>query len=809
MYHPRDDDDDEHAASTIASTAPLKPKPAPWDLTRDRLDADGALASLAGAINTLGGKLAATSAGPALAAVLPAAHSVTVAALPGSRATAALTVQAWTSGDDLVEAVLAASLPPVLASPLFSGPRLAVGWASGSAPRGGRPAPAQRNHLDVLAHYPSVRFNRDTPSMHLTAVGPVNAARPWLRPPTPDTPAESSDYLMSESDELIALIEGRMTPASANAMDEEPATPPPVSAFSEPPATPAASLVVVSSTPATEEPGNPVAEIPRLLPLTDRDARAVLSALCLLPADVLPATAVPLMIPTDAGGAVGMVRFPPSSTASLAVSPPTILPPRALPWSHPDLADMWVSCRAGAITEAVVEARYDVAPGIEVRVASLLPSPDAVMAFLAANESRWDLLVPPAPNAQTSTTLLVAADPPELAVDEHVRAILFEARKCEAWFRGETGWGIDGDDMGVDRPAKRVRRTPLIERLPEFLAEFRVANTTLDSMAAAPVPAVATVAGDSADFDDGRGRRAWTPRVNLDFSEQLWLFALGAVDEADLLAVLAGVVDEIETGRIQPQVKAENDTDLARACKRAQHLGTLPVDSPDRAAVWHEVNHAFNAFLEEPLAGLVDVGVWKLSRDLVHALAPFGVYGLHHPLHDLYDRVPRVVAWARALAVVTHLDANTKGLSDEMFPVVAEWAINKVDPLRAGLDSDSDSEPAPAPTATAAAAADVGAFVLPRHLSETAWFVAGLLPAAISHWTVHLVAKSDEDHDERVDAVWAVGVRRCGALEIHEAEKDAGAFENHAFRIGAPAASEEENGLIRYEMVVGSAEFFG
>ncbi|KAL1923722.1 uncharacterized protein VTP21DRAFT_8702 [Calcarisporiella thermophila] len=108
-------------------------------------------------------------------------------------------------------------------------------------------------------------------------------------------------------------------------------------------------------------------------------------------------------------------------------------------------------------------------------------------------------------------------------------------------------------------------------------------------------------------------------RKGLDFTEKLWKLCLDAVDQDDLVETLTAVVEEVESGNLQPLIHKDNRSNFANLIRSTLRLSRLQT-SADYNEQKESISRTFDYWLENPLECLVEVGISKLRRDYCHYL---------------------------------------------------------------------------------------------------------------------------------------------------------------------------------------------
>ncbi|KAJ3366949.1 hypothetical protein GGF32_000010 [Allomyces javanicus] len=467
----------------------------------------------------------------------------------------------------------------------------------------------------------------------------------------------------------------------------------------------------------------------------------------------------------------------------------------------------------GDINETTVLARYRLATAdfllggrrannevmtahLEVHSCWNLDSKDQVRAFLARNQgdaARRAAVVAPA-DVQPHAVVHLALNGHGARAIMSTRRIRREIARIEQWCEIKNGT-LTWEDLGRNlaghkkQPgksdqdegspvAKRRRRhwKPLSDRLPNFLAAVQ------DSAAAAQRDAAeldsdtddeaayasSGVIGLNSAHDAGAGRKdtrgALRPRTSLDFTEQLWGFCRRAVSADDLANALTGVADELEQGRLLPTLDRSNPTMIADLCRDCLRLAATQSHRTDYAEIRQRITERFDMLTEDPLEWLVEVGTYKIARDLAFHLAR-------------YAGGP-----PRALLVLGSSSLGGGGGGGDMAALVdfADETENQVRTLRCLLrmldvcefiDEHAAHVPARAFRDVFKAVADPTfdannddqivqvAVPLAQNSAETAVFLDKLLPP--HQWIVHLAAMSST----AIERVWVAVLDRREDLE--------------------------------------------
>ncbi|TPX64768.1 hypothetical protein SpCBS45565_g05665 [Spizellomyces sp. 'palustris'] len=113
---------------------------------------------------------------------------------------------------------------------------------------------------------------------------------------------------------------------------------------------------------------------------------------------------------------------------------------------------------------------------------------------------------------------------------------------------------------------------------------------------------------------------ALPPRPDLDFPERFWKFTHEvAMNRNDLAIALTAVIEELETGRLQPMVNKANHSSFARIIRDCYKLVRMQT-APDFDEQKEAISRTFDYWLEQPLELMVEIGIWKLKRDYFYHL---------------------------------------------------------------------------------------------------------------------------------------------------------------------------------------------
>ncbi|KAJ3369068.1 hypothetical protein GGF31_005527 [Allomyces arbusculus] len=496
--------------------------------------------------------------------------------------------------------------------------------------------------------------------------------------------------------------------------------------------------------------------------------------------------------------------------------------------------------RRGDINEATVLARYRLATAdfllggrpanneamtahLEVHTCWNLDSKDQVRAFLARNQgntARSAAMVAPA-DVQPHAVVHLALNGHGARAITSTRRIRREIARIEQWCEIKNGsltWeelgrnlaghgkqpGTSGQDEGSPA-AKRRRRywKPLSDRLSDFL------TTVQDTVAAAQCDAgeldsdtddeaaytSSGVIGLNSAHDAGAGRKdtrgALRPRTGLDFTEQLWGFCRRAVSADDLANALTGVADELEQGRLLPTLERSNPTMIADLCRDCLRLAATQSHRTDYAEIRQRITERFDMLTEDPLEWLVEVGIYKIARDLAFHLARYAggpprallvpgssslgggggggdMAALVDFAEETENQVRTLQCLLRMLDVCEFIDEHAAHVPARVFRDVFKAVA---DPA---FDANNDNRFVQV------------AVPLAQNSGETAVFLDKLLPP--HQWIVHLAAMSST----AIERVWVAVLDRREDLETVADDGDA----SQPLRLLVP----------RYEMAVGCGE---
>ena len=105
-----------------------------------------------------------------------------------------------------------------------------------------------------------------------------------------------------------------------------------------------------------------------------------------------------------------------------------------------------------------------------------------------------------------------------------------------------------------------------------------------------------------------------------------------ANNKDDMIDALTAVVEELETGRLQPVINKSNHSSLATAIRDCFKLARLKT-AVDVEEQRDAIARAFDYWLESPLEWIVEVGLGKLRKDCVAILGGEDVVSGAHKLH--------------------------------------------------------------------------------------------------------------------------------------------------------------------------------
>ncbi|KAI9014825.1 hypothetical protein BC832DRAFT_170625 [Gaertneriomyces semiglobifer] len=249
-------------------------------------------------------------------------------------------------------------------------------------------------------------------------------------------------------------------------------------------------------------------------------------------------------------------------------------------------------------------------------------------------------------------------------------------------------------------------------------------------------------------------------RQDLDFAERFWKFTSGlATSQADLLLSLTTVIEELETGRLQPLVNKYNPSSFARTIRDLYRLSRMQTAS-DADDLKESISRTMDYWLEQPLEVLVEIGIWKLKRDYCFWLVGSGVVrwdeldAFIDATLPLTHQVQRLLKLHRVMELFHLMKSNLVSLPFESLRTLIGVAMHTY------LESEE-------PATDDLVADDAGAmetlmyrFVLPRW-GESVKVVEGFEPR---QWSVCVVP--DPNTTDRIGRH-----RRLGAPRRHEEEE--------------------------------------
>ncbi|KAJ3186640.1 hypothetical protein HDU85_007460 [Gaertneriomyces sp. JEL0708] len=249
-------------------------------------------------------------------------------------------------------------------------------------------------------------------------------------------------------------------------------------------------------------------------------------------------------------------------------------------------------------------------------------------------------------------------------------------------------------------------------------------------------------------------------RQDLDFAERFWKFTSGlATSQADLLLSLTTVIEELETGRLQPLVNKYNPSSFARTIRDLYRLSRMQTAS-DVDDLKESISRTMDYWLEQPLEVLVEIGIWKLKRDYCFWLVGSGVVrwdeldAFIDATLPLSHQVQRLLKLHRVMELFHLTKSNLVSLPLEslrtLIGVAMHTYLESEDPATDDLIADD---------ATDAMETLMYRFVLPRW-GESVKVVEGFEPR---QWSVCVVP--DPNTTDRIGRH-----RRLGASRRHEEE---------------------------------------
>ncbi|KAJ3041505.1 hypothetical protein HDV00_009301 [Rhizophlyctis rosea] len=164
-------------------------------------------------------------------------------------------------------------------------------------------------------------------------------------------------------------------------------------------------------------------------------------------------------------------------------------------------------------------------------------------------------------------------------------------------------------------------------------------------------------------------------RSDLDFTEKLWSFLQGAVNQDDITDALTAVVEELETSRLQPVISKTNHTSLATAirdCFKLARLKTaVDVDEQRQA-----IARVFDYWLESPLEWVVEIGLGKLRKDCATILGGERVDFFMDATLPLEQQLRRLRYLFRVVELVTLIRSNVLMMPPDVMRLIVRAAVD-------------------------------------------------------------------------------------------------------------------------------------
>ncbi|KAJ3050274.1 hypothetical protein HK097_008762 [Rhizophlyctis rosea] len=200
--------------------------------------------------------------------------------------------------------------------------------------------------------------------------------------------------------------------------------------------------------------------------------------------------------------------------------------------------------------------------------------------------------------------------------------------------------------------------TSLSSTVDAFLEQIKQEGATAghDGTKDASVPGANGVGNTSASFDF-EAASVLPVRSDLDFTERFWRFLQAAKNKEDMIDALTAVVEELETGRLQPVVNKSNHSSLATAIRDCFKLARLKT-AVDIEEQRDAIARAFDYWLESPLEWIVEVGLGKLRKDCVAVLGGENVDFFTDASLPLEQQLERLRYLFRVVELVTLIKAN-------------------------------------------------------------------------------------------------------------------------------------------------------
>ncbi|KAI8820513.1 uncharacterized protein EV422DRAFT_73718 [Fimicolochytrium jonesii] len=295
----------------------------------------------------------------------------------------------------------------------------------------------------------------------------------------------------------------------------------------------------------------------------------------------------------------------------------------------------------------VVQARYDI-----LRESLFKTTSDAPMSSIVMN-AEWEnadkVLGAPPPLARM--TLRVKSVYGEIDAENNIptSALRDQLLRLVEWDRARTEDDWSPPTRGTSGSNMDGRITP--NTVDEWLKDIKEEGFT----------ARATSSDSNDTTFDLDASQTLPPRQDLDFAERFWLFTQGTTTcREDILMALNVLIEELETGKLQPMVNKSNHCSFARVIRDCYKLLRMQT-APDFDEQKESISRTFDYWLEQPLELMVETGIWKLKRDycfhlLSNELASWeeldGYIDAALPLEDQVTRLRRLHRVVELLSLV-------------------------------------------------------------------------------------------------------------------------------------------------------------
>jgi hypothetical protein len=421
--------------------------------------------------------------------------------------------------------------------------------------------------------------------------------------------------------------------------------------------------------------------------------------------------------------------------------------------------DLWQRAELGHLSECFVFALHALQDDIHsasksgITVQSIWHAPTKEDACALVKQLSTGPMAPP-PRSISNTVLKLTLDVPGRA-----SGLRLELARCIQWMLFKNGelerWNHVTSSMEEDATLRKKtkRAQPLSDLIDQFIASgTHSSKYSLHKSTPSPLDSIGYTGTFHLD-DDLMGDLV-PMRSDLDWTEKLWEFVHKAANVGDLIDVLTLIVDKLEMGKIYPQVNRNNPTALGAICRECIRLASMQSHTVNLTSTRESVEGSFDIFLEDPMDWLIEVGTWKLSRDLIslaQKYAPVPKSMTYDPAAELHDRLKFLTQMLRMVEAAQFIETNLSNVPSSVY-----LDLYRELGQTSGLDNPKHVFKV---TRVEDDPIDSSSMIeirlrLPQYSSETVAFLETLPPAHI--WEAYFASASSS----QIDKVWAVKFTR-------------------------------------------------